>query len=320
MHQHPTQQAAASTLELNQLEQSTAKTTRPALRWAGGKQKLLKDLLALLPPPIPGRRLIEPFVGAGSVFLGTTYERYLLNDANPDLIAVWNALKCQPGEFIAAASSYFVEANRSEQAYLALRKRFNQSSDRFERATLFPYLNKFNFNGLYRVNARDEFNVPYGKPKRVPAFDIERFENTASKLANAVLMNGGFAGALEEAGPGDVVYCDPPYLPAERAQSFVDYTKAGFSLADQASLEYLAREAAYRGATVLISNRDTPQARELYQEWAIHEVSVPYSIGGAAASRRHTKELVAILQPSSFLKQGSLANMSGLLHEPEYVD
>jgi DNA adenine methylase len=298
MQKHPTQQASAP-LEFGPLGQDPARAPRPFLRWAGGKQKLLKDLIPLLPTVASSDRLIEPFVGAGSVFLGTAYDSYLLNDANPDLIAVWNALKCRPAEFIATASSYFVEENRTEQAYMALRQRFNRSADRYERATLFPYLNRFNFNGLYRVNSKDEFNVPYGKPRSLPTFDVERYEAAAAKLFRATLLNGGFAGALEEAGPGDVVYCDPPYLPAEGAQSFVDYTKAGFSLADQENLEYLARAATYRGATVLISNRDTPQARHLYKEWVIHEVSVPYSVGAQASSRGQTKELVAVLQPSA---------------------
>ena len=320
MQKHPTQPALSPSIEFSHSGRNSTTTTRPALRWAGGKQKLLKDLLVLLPAPQPGSRLIEPFLGAGSVFLGTTYEQYLLNDANPDLVAFWNALKCRPAEFIAAASSYFVEANRTEQAYLALRNRFNQSTDRYERATLFPYLNRFNFNGLYRVNSRDEFNVPYGKPKCLPTFDVERYEAAAAKLANAIVLNGGFAGVLEEAGQGDVVYCDPPYLPAEGAQSFVDYTKAGFTLEDQIKLEYLARAATYRGATVLISNRDTPQARELYRHWQIHEVSVSYSVSAKASSRGHTKELVAILQSSSFSALGSLANMQRSHTKPKYVD
>ena len=128
MQQHPTQQALTSPSEPCLSGWNRPSTSRPFLRWAGGKQKLLKDLLQLLPAPRPAGRLIEPFVGAGSVFLGTTYDSYLLNDANPDLIAVWTALKCRPDEFIAAASSYFVEANRTEQAYLALRNRFNQST------------------------------------------------------------------------------------------------------------------------------------------------------------------------------------------------
>ncbi len=237
MQKHPTQQATAHSLESSyQGQRSQRETIRPVLRWAGGKQKLLQDLLLLLPSPQPGSRLIEPFLGAGSVFLGTAYERYLLNDVNPDLIAFWNALKCRPAELIAAASSFFTEPNRTEQAYLALRRRFNQSEDRFERAALFPYLNRFNFNGLYRVNRKGEFNVPYGKPARLPTFDLVRYEMAAAKLSNAVLLNGGFAGALDEAGLHDVVYCDPPYLPASGAKSFVGYAKTGFNLDDQVAL------------------------------------------------------------------------------------
>src|SRR5437868_2546448 len=122
MHKHPTSSA------------------RPFLKWAGGKQRLLKSLLPLLPP---GARLIEPFVGAGSVSLASNYPAYILNDANPDLVAVWTALKRSPCDYVRDAAAYFREANHNQSSYLTLRETFNASSDPHFRATLLPYLNRF---------------------------------------------------------------------------------------------------------------------------------------------------------------------------------
>jgi len=118
--------------------------SRPFLKWLGGKGRLLPTLLPLLPP---GSRLIEPFVGAGAVFLGSSYPAAILGDANPDLAAVWVAIKERPREFVARASELFSDGNRSPEAYLRIRSEYNEAVDRFERAVRFMYLNKFGFNG-----------------------------------------------------------------------------------------------------------------------------------------------------------------------------
>jgi DNA adenine methylase len=180
---------------------SSADHTRPFLKWTGGKQRLLKQLLPLLPN---GCRLIEPFVGAGSVFLGTNYPSYVLSDANPDLAAVWQALKESPEEFCRLASQHFVEENRSKEAFMRLRERFNRTSDVFERATLLPYLNRFGFNGVYRVNAKGIFNCPYGHPKNLPSAGVQMMLAASQKLQRAQVMCSDFSAAIETASAGDV--------------------------------------------------------------------------------------------------------------------
>lgn len=266
--------------------------TRPFLKWAGGKQRLLPQLLPLL--PLRGR-LIEPFVGAGSVFLAADYDRYLLNDANPDLIAVWVALKERSREFTELSASYFTSEYHSEEAYKRVRDEFNQATDRYERAIRFLYLNKFGFNGLFRVNKGGTFNVPYAWHKTLPRFPLEELEGAAARLKTCTFLSGGYKAAIEEAGYGDVCYCDPPYASSASGPSFTAYTQDGFGWEDQQELVRVAEEAVERGATVLVSNHDTPATRELYKDWDIHELSVRRSIGASGSSRRKAGELVAVL-------------------------
>jgi DNA adenine methylase len=274
--------------------------SRPFLKWAGGKQRLLSQLLPLLPE---GSRLIEPFLGAGSVFLGSSYPKAVIGDANPDLVAVWTAIRERPREFCERASALFSEINRSDEAYRRIRTEYNSSEDRFERAIRFIYLNKFGFNGLYRVNQKGHFNVPYAKLGVIPHFPFEEVEAASRKLRSAMVVCSGFRGTMSLASRGDVVYCDPPYLALDAAPSFVGYTKDGFGQSEQQGLVEASIAAVRRGATVLISNHDTPTARELYRLFHISEVSVRRSVSAAGASRGMVSELVATLTPEG-LKHG----------------
>lgn len=271
-----------------------SQASRPFIRWAGGKSRLLRQLLPLL--PLRGR-LVEPFVGAGSVFLAADFDRYLLSDANSDLIAVWAALQSRPAEFIADSQRLFCPANWGQAAYLRIRAEFNNALDRYERATRFIYLNKFGFNGLFRVNKSGQFNVPYGHPSSPPSFPFESLEAAARKLQRCTFLSGGFEATLADAGFGDVAYCDPPYVDSGRGKSFSSYVADGFGIAEHRRLVDCAQKAVQRGATVLISNHDTPQARELYRSWEIHAFQVRRSLSADGALRVPASELVAVLRP-----------------------
>ncbi len=241
-----------------------------------------------------GSRLIEPFLGAGSVFLGTTYPEYLLGDANPDLMAVWAALQSRPREYIERASQLFTIQNWSEDAYYRLRDEYNSQVDRFERAVLFVYLNRFGFNGIYRVNSKGGLNTPYGKPPALPGFPWDELERAAAKLSHATLHAGGFQFAIEQAGQGDVVYCDPPYSNVDQ-RSFTSYTQGGFGVEQHEQLCHLAKQAAARGAVVAISNHDSPQTRALYRGWAIHELKVRRTVSAKTEARKFSQEVLAVL-------------------------
>lgn len=239
-------------------------------------------------------------MGAGSVFLSGRYSLAVINDANADLVSVWTALKQRPAQFAQDASSFFVESNHSEEAYRRIRRDFNASGDRYERAVRFIYLNRFGFNGLFRVNGRGEYNVPYGRPKVLPLFPWAQLEAAARKLETAIVLGGDFRFAMEVAQAGDVLYCDPPYLPLG-ATTFTSYTKEGFDLQEHEVLTELALKAASRGAYVAISNHDTAQVRELYAGFEIHSLMCARNISANSASRTPARELIALARPTSSL-------------------
>ena len=134
--------------------------TRPFLKWAGGKYRLLDRLLPSLPE---GARLVEPFVGSGAVFLTAGFGSYLLCDLNPDLIGLYRTLLRDGERFIARAHALFTPENNTQEVFLRLRADFNASSDVEERSLLFLYLNRHSYNGLVRYNSRGIYNVPFGK-------------------------------------------------------------------------------------------------------------------------------------------------------------
>jgi DNA adenine methylase len=265
------------------------------LKWAGGKQRLLSALL----PHIPRTgRLIEPFVGAGTVFLNAGRRDIVINDLNRDLVSMYEMLRDAPTDYALRARKLFDGKMHSQEAYLDVRSRFNAANDANERAVMLLYLNRFGFNGLYRVNKRGEYNVPYGRPTKIPTFPQEQVLQMAARLEGAKIMCGDFRDAMKLAVPGDVVYCDPPYASGNEAKpSFTGYTSSGFSNADQVDLVTLSREAASRGATVIVSNHDTPVVRDLYQGMKLHEVEVRRSVAADAGKRGKVSELIAVLKP-----------------------
>ncbi len=269
---------------------------RSPIRWAGGKQRLLSAIRKHLPD---GKRLIEPFLGAGSVFFGTSYPEAVLGDANLDLIALWTAVRERPGELAARASTFYVEENRNDEAYRRIRDEYNQAPDSFERAVRFMYLNRFGFNGIYRVNRKGEVNVPYGKPKVLPLFPYDRVAAASEKLQVATLQSGGYAIAMAFAGMGDVVYCDPPYSDLADARSFTSYTADGFTAADHRRLVDEALAARERGATVVISDHDTEETRTLYRAFEITSITASRTVAASASNRGSVMELLAIARPQS---------------------
>lgn len=277
MHQHP---------------QAACAPAKPFLKWAGGKQRLVSSILKLLPAQ---GRLIEPFVGAGSVFLSGRYHQAVINDANVDLVALWTAIKERPAQFCRDASALFRAKNHCAESYQRIRHEFNESDDRYERAVRFIYLNRFGFNGVYRVNSRGEYNVPYGRPPAMPSFPWDQIEAASCRLARAIVLGSDFRFAMEMAKEGDVVYCDPPYLPMGET-AFTAYTPRGFGASEHAALVEAAYAAASRGAVVAISNHDTQQSRLLYTNFEVHALSCTRHVAGKTQSRIAAKEVLAVLK------------------------
>jgi DNA adenine methylase len=267
---------------------------KPFLKWAGGKTRIVDRIRAALPP---GRRLVEPFVGSATVFLHTDYPTALLADRNADLIRVYQQLRRDGDAFIARCAAYFTPENNTSARYYHWRAVFNATTDSAERAALFVYLNRHGFNGLCRYNAAGQWNVPFGRYP-APYFPAAEMATFAAQAARAVLVTGDFRTVLASAQRGDVVYCDPPYVPLSATAAFTHYTAAGFTRDDQQELATWARRLAARGIPVLVSNHDTPWTRELYGDAAVTSFSVGRSIAAHGDRRGPVPELLALFAPS----------------------
>lgn len=261
------------------------------LKWAGGKYLLIEDIRRYLPS---GDCLIEPFVGAGSVFLNTDYDQYILGDINSDLIDLFNIVKERPNDFIHDARElFFADANISEVYYL-LRNEFNLCTDAHRRAVLFLYLNRHCYNGLCRYNLSGEFNVPFGSYKKpyFPELEVYWF---AEKARRAVFICEHYQKTLSRAVPGSVVYCDPPYVPFSTTANFTAYHTNSFTLTEQHNLAYLASQLARESRIpVMISNRDTALTRKWYGDAVLHNVTARRTISSNIVGRCRVNELLAL--------------------------
>ena len=236
-------------------------TIRPFLKWAGNKYRIIERIKKLLPG---GSRLIEPFTGSGAVFLNTDYEHYILSDNNPDLINLYNLLKQEGDKFIRYCKRYFNGNYNNAESYYLLRDRFNHSRNTRQKAALFVYLNRHGYNGLCRYNAKGGYNVPFGRYKR-PYFPQKEMLAFHYKAQRAEFIISSFETTMANTHQGDVIYCDPPYVPLSNSANFTSYSAGGFNLDKQQHLAQLAEQAASRGIPVLISNHNTHFTQQAYQ-------------------------------------------------------
>ncbi|MBS9782983.1 MAG: Dam family site-specific DNA-(adenine-N6)-methyltransferase [Pasteurella sp.] len=267
---------------------------RPFLKWAGGKYRLIPKIKKYLPK---GKCLVEPFVGAGSVFLNTDYERYLLADVNPDLINLFNTVKNDVDRYVAEVAVIFSDkfAN-SDTFYYQRRQEFNLCEDPFRRSVLFLYLNRFGFNGLCRYNKKHQYNVPFGDYKQ-PYFPEKELYFFSEKAQKSQFICADFEKTFSfiEKNPDDyVVYCDPPYAPIIQDSNFTSYSSGGFSLEQQKQLAEYAKQLANNDISVLISNHDTKFTREIYKGSKIVSFPVQRFIGQTTESRVKVNELLAL--------------------------
>ena len=271
-------------------------SSRPFLKWPGGKYRLIDRINKRLQA---GKRLVEPFVGSGAVFLNTDYDRYLLADTNPDLINLFNILKQDGQPFIDYCHSFFSAENNSEATYYAYREKFNSSDDIKLKSALFIYLNRHCYNGLCRYNSSNEFNSPFGRYKKpyFPEKEMQFFHKAAKK---ARFIHSSFKDTMKKVKTGDIVYCDPPYTPLSKTASFTDYFSGGFNWEQQISLSEWASKLAKRGIPVIISNHDTDNTRNLYHKAGAttEGFQVRRTISCNSNKRNEIGEILAVFQPS----------------------
>lgn len=262
---------------------------RSFLKWAGGKSRIIHRIIDALPE---GNRLIEPFMGSGTVFLNTDYDRYLLADINPDLINLFQFLKKDKCSFIDTSSHYFSEKNNNEKAYYTLREHFNSLDAGEERASIFLYLNRHGYNGLCRYNQKGLYNVPFGRYKR-PYFPAREMEFFAKKAKRASFVCEDFRKVMLRSRQGNVIYCDPPYVAVSDTAYFSQYAQQSFTPQCQQDLADSAQKALKKGVRVVISNHDTAVTRKLYQGATIHSFEVQRNISCDGEKRKKVKELLA---------------------------
>ena len=240
-----------------------------------------------------GKRLIEPFAGSGAVFLNSRYPRYVVNDANRDLIDLYSIIKREGEAFITYAKQYFVARNNHPERYYALREQFNRTRDPHKRAALFIYLNRHGYNGLCRYNASGRFNVPFGR-YRAPLFPEGALNAFYRRTRLASFRCEHFSDVMHRARPGDVVYCDPPYVPLTSTANFTAYHSSPFGEAEQRELALCAEQLAQRGITVLISNHNTGFIQDVYHRADVVTFNVRRTISCNGARRGHASEVLAL--------------------------
>ncbi len=266
---------------------------RSPLKWAGGKKRVVGEILKVL--PIKGKkRLVEPFVGGGSVFLNIDFDEYLLIDMNKDLISLFNFIKNKSAQFITDAQVYFTGDYNDPEKYYELRKQFNESSDPYTRSLLFLYLNRHGYNGLCRYNKSGGYNVPFGRYKH-PYFPKAELEYFSKKAQRATFLQGDFETAFTQIKSDDVIYCDPPYSPINRTANFTAYAGNSFTDKDQSRLVDCAVKAKKRGVATIISNHHVDFTRELYKGADKREFfQVQRSISQKGKGRVKVKEVLAL--------------------------
>jgi DNA adenine methylase len=263
---------------------------KPFLKWAGNKYQIIEKIISVLPA---GNRLIEPFVGSAAVFLNTNYSNYLLTDINADLIQLYQYLQHEGEVFVNYCCTFFTPENNSEKIFYELRDLFNTTQDTRLKSALFVYLNKHCFNGLCRYNAKGKFNTPFGKYKQ-PYFSAREMLCFYQKAQNAVFACMDFREAIYTAKKGDVIYCDPPYVPLSASANFTNYHADGFNLAKQQELAEIAKEIAKQGVTVIISNHATEFTKAIYQPAHLIPFAVQRFISCKAAKRNEVTEILAV--------------------------
>lgn len=264
--------------------------SNPILKWAGGKREQAVSIIGKLRH---GKRLVEPFVGGGAVWLSDDwlFDDFLLCDSNADLINLYQCVKDYDCEFTDYCQSFFTGGN-SADLYYERRDRFNNhNTDEQTKAALFLYLNRHGFNGLCRYNSKGQFNVPFGKYKTV-YFPRQEMVEFHKKARRATFMCQDFRETFAMLQDGDKVYCDPPYAQLTVTANFTSYTASGFSDQDQVDLATLAELSMKR---VVISNHDTPHTREIYSKAnEIIELDAARNISCDGANRGRVKELMAV--------------------------
>lgn len=267
---------------------------QPFTKWTGGKRQLLPIIKSLMPSSY--NNYFEPFVGGGALFFELAPQKAVINDFNSELMNCYRQIKENPQGLIELLKEH--QHKNSKHYYLALRSadrdgRITQMS-LVERAARIMYMLRVNFNGLYRVNSKNQFNVPYGRYKNPKIFDELLILSISDYLnsADIDMLSGDFEEAISTVKAEDFVYFDPPYIPLSETSAFTSYTHEGFSYDDQIRLRDTFRKLHERGAYIMLSNSSSPLVEELYQDFNCSKVEVTRTNGASTSSRGKISEMI----------------------------
>ena len=272
------------------LEDAEEVRARPFVKWAGGKQQLLTQLVKLVPKTY--QRYWEPFVGGGALFFRLSPEKATLVDANADLINAYKVVQSDVVELIAELEKY-----RYDEATFYQIRDWDRHSDFLnrspvERAARFLYLNRTCFNGLYRVNSKGEFNVPFGRYTNPTIVNRDNLLQCSKVLKDTEIYTGDFDSSEKKVERGDFVYFDPPYVPLTNTSSFTSYTTDGFTIDMQTALRDLCVRLDERGVHWIVSNSSSFIIRELYNGFKISTVLAQRAINSKGAKRGAIEEVL----------------------------
>jgi DNA adenine methylase len=272
------------------------------VKWAGGKRKLAPLLIETFPEDFdPGKnRYFEPFIGGGALMfalgnpeakLTIPGKNLFINDLNPELTNTYEVIRDNVSALIKELDLLSKKIN--EKTFYEIRTTVPRS--KVARAARFIYLNKTCFNGLWRVNSKGEFNVPFGKSKSPSLYVEENLRACSKRLKGSTITNESFEKAVAKARKGDLVYFDPPYIPLSASASFAAYAKEGFDLSHQELLSETILKLSNKGVLVLLSNSDTPMTRKIFRNTlTLRKVLMTRSISSSGATRKPVFEVLGM--------------------------
>ena len=267
---------------------------KPIVKWVGGKAQLTDKIRELLPPAY--NKYYEPFLGGGAVLLDLCPKEAVVNDINPELINMYLQVRDnvevvirELEKFDCCHEAYVLP----KDFYYSVRKDFNDlcGDNTSTQAARFIYLNKHCFNGLYRVNSKGEFNVPFNGKLTGGSFDADHLRAVSKQLQGVEFKCGDFEDCLVKAEAGSFCFIDSPYCPLTPT-SFVDYTKEGFSYEAHLRLARVFNELTAKGVYCMLTNHDTELVRELYKRYIITEVDVRRSINRNGNDRKGKEVII----------------------------
>ena len=268
---------------------------KPFVKWAGGKRQIMNEIKKLVPEKF--NTYYEPFVGGGAVFFEIAPKKAVLNDYNSELMNVFECIKNENKFEKMLNELNHHEAYHSEEYYYAIRnidrdkKKFSKLAD-YKRAARTIYLNKACFNGLYRVNSKNEFNVPFGKKNKVNTYEGQNLGiiHCILNFNDIKLLSTDFEEAIKDAKKGDFIYFDPPY--DSDTATFNSYTEDGFGKEEQRRLARVYKELSDKGCYVMLSNHNTKLIRELYSDFKIQKIEAKRNINANGKKRGKVEEVI----------------------------